>query len=60
MTGVVLTSPTETVPDLTTRGALLRFGRLNDAGFPTDAAIHLADAGYDVIGFAALPVEVTS
>lgn len=51
----VLRAPLDVVPDLTTRGALERYGRLRAVGFSITQATAAADAGYDVIGY--VPIE---
>lgn len=48
---IILRHPLEIVPDLSTRGGLLRFRRLRDVGFTVRQAVALADAGYDVLGY---------
>jgi hypothetical protein len=49
---IYLLDPADAAPDLTTRGSLLRYAHLRAEGFAGDLAEVLADAGYDVVGFA--------
>ena len=51
----ILVLPREVVPDLTTRGGLLRYARLRAHGFNSKQAEVLSDRCYDSLPLAVIP-----